>query len=73
MFFSTEDASFTTTYSLDSSISAPTEVYLNYDLFYPNGAVTTVSDENGAIAATVTENQSDNYLTIALPEGYDGI
>ena len=67
MFFSTEDASFTTSFALDTSITALTEIYLNYDLFYPNGAITTVSDSSGAIAATITEHQEDNYLSVALP------
>ena len=37
MFFQTENSTFKTAFEFDSSVAAPTEVYLNKDLFYSEG------------------------------------
>jgi hypothetical protein len=64
MFFSTQDASFTTTFDFDATISAPTEIYLHKDLFYPNGYKLTVSNATEVIAPTVQTTDGDNWLSL---------
>lgn len=43
MYFNTADASFTTTFAADASIKAPTEIYMHFDIHYPNGYTATAS------------------------------
>lgn len=74
MFFSTNNASFTTSYDVDTSITMPTEVYLHKKLFYPDGYTLTVSNDNkGKIKDyEVTSKEDENYLQVMIDKAYDG-
>lgn len=47
MFFSTEDSSFTTTFELNSTVSAPTEVFAHADYWYSQGFKISAETTNG--------------------------
>lgn len=51
MFFSTENASFKTTFSIDKSVKGMTEIYLNKDLFYSDGYKVVVTDQSNKLVS----------------------
>ena len=59
MFFHTEDASFTCSFIFDAKISAPTEIFIYFDLHYPGGYVAK-ADVDGFRFERVGET---NYMT----------
>ena len=53
MFFSTKDGSFTSTFSLDTSITEPTRLYLNKDDWYPEGYISSAVNADGKVMSNV--------------------
>lgn len=43
MYFSTKSGAFKTTFEVDDTATAPTEIYTNIPIWYPNGMKTTIS------------------------------
>jgi hypothetical protein len=60
MFFHTKDASFTCSFEFDAKISAPTEIYIYFDLHYPDGYVAK-ADIDGFRFERVGQT---NYMTL---------
>ena len=67
MYFNTADASFTSTFVVDASITAPGEIYIYFDLHYSGeNYVASATCEGKAVEGGVTFKKSEqqNYLTV---------
>jgi len=63
MYFNTEDGSLTSTFKFNAEITEATEIYMYFDLWYPDG-YTARSDTEGF---TFTRVGSTNYMTLSHP------
>lgn len=64
MFFSTKNASFTTSWSLDKSIYGLTEVYLNEDIFYQDGYKLTLTNAANDLIDFKKIDNGKNYFQV---------
>jgi len=65
MYFSTEDSSFTTTFELNSTVVAPTEIFAHLDYWYSQGYKISVETTNGLVPA-VSFDKDASLNSIAI-------
>ena len=68
MHFSREDGSFHTRFILDVDVKEPTEIYVNKQIWYPNGFTTKATDDTGKEYSdfNFVTNDGENYLSVEI-------
>jgi len=68
MHFSREDGSFHTRFILDTDVKESTEIYVNKQVWYPNGFTTKATDDTGKEYSdfNFVTKDGENYLSVEI-------